>query len=205
MKAARPPASGFTVVELLIVVAVVAVILTLAAPSFSSFILMQRLKGINAQLVTDLQFARSEAVSRGVPVYLQFGEQASSPAAPSCYILYTATVIPAPACSCAAAEGARCTNPNTAELRTVQLTPSAGVRLTTSGIGNVATQTNNFSFDPRTGGMVYGAVDLDDPPPPEFFIDVLADSSRRLRNVVGIAGRVKVCVPSGSTVSGAAC
>ena len=56
---------GFTLVELLIVVAVVAIILVVAAPSFRDMILMQRLRSITAQLVTDLQFARNEAVSRG--------------------------------------------------------------------------------------------------------------------------------------------
>ncbi|MBL0296209.1 MAG: hypothetical protein IPQ21_03190 [Betaproteobacteria bacterium] len=65
---ARP----LTLVELMVVVAVVAIVLTLAAPSFRDFILLQRLKGINAQLVTDLQFARSEAVARGTLMRVQF-------------------------------------------------------------------------------------------------------------------------------------
>jgi type IV fimbrial biogenesis protein FimT len=196
--------SGFTVIELLIVVAVVAVVLTLAAPSFSSLILMQRLKGINAQVVTDLQYARSDAVGRGVPVYVKFS--GVSPSAPtSCYILYTSTIqraIPpdpnAPSCNCAAAEGSRCTNAATAELRTVQVPASLGV-LIAIGPGD------NFSFDPRTGGMLYGSYDYIGPPPEEYLIDVYADSARKLRDVLGISGRVKVCIPTGSTIAGDAC
>jgi len=193
--------SGFTLIELLIVVAVVAVVLTLAAPSFSSLILMQRLKGINAQVVTDLQYARSEAVSRGVPVHAKFFE-ATSLTPTSCYILYmvTTTVTPAPSCNCAAAEGARCTNPATLEIRTVQVPASSGVFISTAG--NPA---HNFSFDPRTGGMVYGAIDSFGPPPTEFPISVFVDNPRKLRDVVGVAGRVKVCIPTGSTMAGDPC
>lgn len=53
---------GLTLIELMITIAVVGVLLALAAPSFYEFMLVQRLKGVNAELVTDLQLARSEAV-----------------------------------------------------------------------------------------------------------------------------------------------
>ena len=49
----RRTAAGLTLVELLVVVAVVAVVLMLAAPSFRGMIETQRLRGINAQFVTD--------------------------------------------------------------------------------------------------------------------------------------------------------
>jgi len=199
-------ARGFTLIELMVVIAVVAVILALAAPSFSSLILMQRLKAINAQVVTDLQYARSEAVGRGVPVYVKFSNV--TPSTPtSCYILYTSTIPPtnppdpaAPSCNCAAAEGSRCINPATVELRTVQVPASSKVFISTAG--NPA---DNFSFDPRTGGMVYGAIDFSGPPPTEFPISVFADYARKLRDVVGVAGRVKVCIPTGSTMAGDPC
>ena len=193
--------SGFTLIELLIVVAVVAVVLTLAAPSFSSLILMQRLKGINAQVVTDVQYARSEAVSRGIPVHMRF-RPAGGSVQTSCYTLYTSTVTPAPLCNCAATEGLRCTNAATAELRTVQVSPSLGVFI---AINPANPSADNFSFDPRTGGMVYGTYDYIGPPPEEYLIDVYADDARKLRDVVGIAGRVKVCRPSGSTMAGEPC
>jgi len=197
---------GFTLIELMVVIAVVGVILTLAAPSFSSLILMQRLKGINAQVVTDLQYARSEAVARGVPVYVKFAE--ASPSTPtSCYILYTSTIPPtnpvdpaAPSCDCAAAEGSRCTDPATVELRTVQVPASSGVFIASAG--NLL---DSFSFDPRTGGMAYLPSDSANPLPPPFSIEVFADNARKLRDVVGVAGRVKVCIPTGSTMAGDPC
>ncbi|HRC39206.1 MAG TPA: prepilin-type N-terminal cleavage/methylation domain-containing protein, partial [Rubrivivax sp.] len=55
MRRARWPQAAFTLVELMIAIAVVAVVLVLAAPSFRELIEMQRLRSVNAQLVTDLQ------------------------------------------------------------------------------------------------------------------------------------------------------
>lgn len=191
---------GFTMVELLVVVAVLGVLLTLAAPSFSEFTKMQRMKSINAQVITDIQYARTEAVSRNVPVHLRF-QPATSTVEMSCYVLYTTNANPVPPrCDCRAAEGLRCTNAATAEIRTVQVPTSLSVLI--SATGNDA---DNFSFDPRTGGMLYGAVDYTGPTPAEYLVDVYIDSPRKLRDKVNLSGRVQACKPSGSTVPGAAC
>jgi prepilin-type N-terminal cleavage/methylation domain-containing protein len=77
----------FTLIELMVTVAVIASLLMIAAPSFKQLIAQQRLKNINAELVTSLQFARSEALARNTPIYLKFGSSASPPM--TCYILYT--------------------------------------------------------------------------------------------------------------------
>ncbi|MDP1901068.1 MAG: GspH/FimT family pseudopilin [Rubrivivax sp.] len=188
--------SGFTLIELLIVVALVAVVLALAAPSFKDFILMQRLKGINAQLVTDLQFARSEAVSRRVEVHLKFRAAAGTPL--SCYILYTKPAGAAD-CNCAEAVGARCV-PLEREIRTVQVPTSQSVF-----IAAIANQADNFAFDPRTGGIAIPAVDFIVADPNAFSIDTFIDGARKLRDTVGLSGRVKVCIPAGSNVQGDAC
>lgn len=63
---------GFTVVELLVVIALVAVLARLVAPSFRSFLAKQRVEGVASELVTDLQYARSESVTRNVPVRVTF-------------------------------------------------------------------------------------------------------------------------------------
>ena len=52
---------GFTLVELMIVVALVAILLALAAPSFRETIARNRLEGVAGELSTDFQYARSEA------------------------------------------------------------------------------------------------------------------------------------------------
>ncbi len=76
---------GFTMIELMVVVAVIAVLAMIAAPSLKDFMLVQRLKGVNAQLVTDMQFARSEAVARSSKLWVNFGANETM----TCYTLYT--------------------------------------------------------------------------------------------------------------------
>jgi type IV fimbrial biogenesis protein FimT len=69
----RPPSTasgGFTLLELMTVLAVVAILGAVAAPSFRQFIDNQRLRNASFDLVTDLLLARSEAVSRQRTVVL---------------------------------------------------------------------------------------------------------------------------------------
>ena len=55
---------GFTLIEALIVVAIVGVFLSLAAPSFVTFTASQRVKTASFDLYAALTFARSEAIKR---------------------------------------------------------------------------------------------------------------------------------------------
>jgi type IV fimbrial biogenesis protein FimT len=58
----RRPASGFTLIELMIVLIIVAILAALAGPSFRDFIISQRIKTTSFDLFADLNYARSEAV-----------------------------------------------------------------------------------------------------------------------------------------------
>lgn len=60
--------NGFTVIELMITVAVVAILLAVGLPSYDNFIKNSRLTAGNNALATDLTLARSEAVKRGLRV-----------------------------------------------------------------------------------------------------------------------------------------
>ncbi len=59
---------GFTLVELITTVVVAAILLTVAAPSFNSFIRNQRLITQNNDFIADLNFTRSESVKRTTSV-----------------------------------------------------------------------------------------------------------------------------------------
>ena len=62
--------TGFTLVELIITLAIAAIIMTQALPSFSSFIVNSRIITQTNDLVADINLARSEAIARGVRVVL---------------------------------------------------------------------------------------------------------------------------------------
>lgn len=71
--AAAPPVRrqvGFTLVELMIAVAVLVILTALAAPAFSTMIANQRLKSGASDLFTALIRARSEAIKRNTEVTL---------------------------------------------------------------------------------------------------------------------------------------
>ena len=74
MKTSSPPIGhrGFTAIELMVTVAVVAIFATLAAPSFRQLIATQRVKSVASALNESLWVARSEALKRNDNVSFVF-------------------------------------------------------------------------------------------------------------------------------------
>lgn len=60
--------SGFTLLELIVTLAIVGVLAAYAAPNFSTIIRDHRITALTNDLITELKLARSEAVKRGVAV-----------------------------------------------------------------------------------------------------------------------------------------
>jgi type IV fimbrial biogenesis protein FimT len=205
MKAER----GLTLVELMVTVAVVAVLLTLAAPSFYDFILVQRLKSINAELVTDMQFARSEAISHfersasgpnpNVDVQVLFSPAAAGDTM-SCYSIYTDNSDnPRFKCDCTQPAGLRCTEASTREIRTVQIPVSLGVRLSLPD-----RQARDFAYVSTTGAIHIGPVDFT-AVSREFMVETSIDDTRKLNTWIGQSGRPSVCSPAGAVKGSAPC
>ena len=63
---------GFTLIELVIVIAVISIIGVLAAPSLTPALARIKLRGAAAEAYGDMQFARSEAVQRNLAVTVSF-------------------------------------------------------------------------------------------------------------------------------------
>jgi len=64
----RKAVSGFTILELVVSLAIAAILAAIALPSFAEFIDDQRLRGVATELVSDLNFARGEAIKRNARV-----------------------------------------------------------------------------------------------------------------------------------------
>lgn len=190
----QPP--GFTLLELLIGIALLAIVLAIAAPSLSEYLVTQRVKGTAAEIVTDVQFARSEAASRGRQVFVVFQTPGAGSTA-SCYTIYTDTANTNLACDCREPPGpTRCASTAT-ELRTVSVPPAGGVRLALT-----APATRSFVIEPAAGGILVPPPDSGVPMPSPFNVAATADTARTLQVNVALSGRPMVCRPTGANVSG---
>ncbi len=193
-------AKGFTLIEMMVVVALLGVLLAIAAPSMKDMIDVRRLRAINAQLVTDMQFARSEAIARRTFGRIDFN---LTPAlAMTCYTVYTA-VDSFNGCDCSRGQGAACTgNPGAVEIRTVQIPKSSQVILS---IPPQLNQTWAMGFEPAMGGLVNLIVDTDPQPLTRFKVDTKIDAARSMRIDVVRSGRPTVCAPAGSSMDVRSC
>jgi len=151
---------GVTLIEMMVVIAVLGVLLAVAAPSVRKLLDVQRMRGISAQLTTDIQFARTEAASRqeitGISFKFVAGDQ-------SCYTIHTCGSTVASntscVCDCTAAPGSRCPAASVGqpdpprEIRTFSVPVSRGVAVGPTNTGGGPLAAAWIWFDPSTGGM----------------------------------------------------
>ena len=76
---------GVTLIEAAVAMTLIAIAVSTAAPGFQGLVARKRLEGVAAQLATDLQTVRTEAVARNGPVRLSFHANAAG----SCYVIHT--------------------------------------------------------------------------------------------------------------------
>ena len=79
----KAKSAGFTLLEIMLVIALLAILLGLAAPSFSDFVRNSRITGKANDLLAALNLARTEAIKRHVPVTVCATDDATA-VAPEC-------------------------------------------------------------------------------------------------------------------------
>lgn len=162
-------------IEVMVVLSIAAVLMGLAVPAFKGLQELRRLEGHAAELATDIQYIRGEAVAKNRQMHLRFG----SDTAGTCYLLHSGN---SGGCTCTSDGAAQCTDPNNLPIKSVGVAHSLGLRLQ----ANVT----SMLFDPLRGTVT-----------PTGSITLETDSGKKLRHVVNIMGRTRTCSPD-NTVSG---
>lgn len=164
-----PRQRGVTLVEAAIALAVAAVAASTAAPGLQDLIARKRLEGTAAQLSTDLQTVRTEAVARNAPLRISFHADPGG----SCYLIHTGAKA---LCSCSAAMPGTCTG-EAVLVKAVYL--PAAQRVT------VAASTGSILFDPVHGTSTPAATAR------------VTGVPGAIHHVVNVMGRVRTCSPEG--------
>ena len=199
VKNSSNPASagrGFTLPELLVTVAVMAILLGGAVPAVTNFVDRERVTSAAEQVYIHMSQARSEAVSRSAPVFMNFGANGTATwtygmsGAANC-TLATTNPTTAGACVLVIDDGDGNVDPGDGSVDTGDLvlmrspsTEHAGVVMS---IANFSSGNTNIQFDPVRGTSDAGDVLLTSP-----------DGTRNLSVRLGLLGQARICSPDGS-------
>ena len=185
-------ARGVTLVELMVTLAIVAVLLAVALPSMREFIARKRLEGIAQELVTDLRLLKSHQIQNrpNTGTAIGFGANAQK----SCYILFVRGDN-VENCDCAAAEDQICGPADAgglrpAPIRQVNIPRDSGVRIT----ANRATlDMQGYNAMPRLNRTLNIAVTSTNVG--EIRITTNATGVPAVCAVSGVFGGIQACAP----------
>jgi type IV fimbrial biogenesis protein FimT len=177
------PVRGFTLIELIVTIAVAGVLLSIVIPSFQDLLAKQRVEGLMSELGTDLQFARSEAAARNTDVRVTFGS--------GCYVMHTQpTGVPGSTCSQSPSVSSvmgSASGVSAVEIKTAKVTGSQVSVTADAGIGFI-------QFEP-----VRGAASWDTAASSASVTVSSTSGTFQLRALVSESvGRLRICSPNGS-------
>ncbi|TMH09720.1 MAG: prepilin-type N-terminal cleavage/methylation domain-containing protein [Betaproteobacteria bacterium] len=174
----RSPSRGLTLIETTIAIAIAAIIVSVAVPSFRSMQERRTLEGRANELATDIHFVRSEAVTRNLSVRMSFRTSAAG----SCYVIHTGA---ATDCTCSVDAATQC-SAGALEVKTVRLPAASGIALY-SNVSSMLFAATHGTTSP-TGTL-----------------RLLDSQGKAIHHVVNIMGRVRSCSPQGDIPGYRAC
>ena len=186
------PAQGFTMIELMVVVVVMAVLLTVAVPSFEAVMNSNRLAGASNELMASLQAARMEAMKRNARVALCLSATAKTNA-PTCSAAGTIDgwIVFADANKNGAYNAAGDTL-----LRTSTIAPAVLVKSSAAPAGVVVFRSDGFART-AAGALLNGTIDLCIPTrrPPQNVRHVIVGAGSRV-SIASVDGAAKCLTPA---------
>ena len=168
----RPHARGFTIVELMIGLAIVAIVVFSALPSYTAWIQNTKIRNAAEAVLNGLQLARAEAIQRNTNVQFVVGTDSG----------WTVSVV-APA----VVVQSRIAGQGSAGV-TAAILPGTATTVTFNSLGRVVT---NVDGSASITQVTFGV-------PPEI---LAATMTRELRVTVSPAGRARMCDPGVSDVN----
>jgi type IV fimbrial biogenesis protein FimT len=181
---------AFSLIELMLVVALTGILLSLAVPSLLDILNSRRVEAVAAEVSTDLAYARAEAGLRPTDVVVNFGRNSSM----SCYSILIDAV--AYNCDCTREQGSVCKF-GRREIKTTQIPTRVGVDVAaTTPTGSwVGSNPNDLTFDsPRMTTR-----------PGNVHVVVKGVRGGQLQVRVNAMGRIITCTPDGSMSGVAPC
>ena len=188
-------AHGFTLVEMMVTLVVVAVLLATVMPNLAAFGANSRLTAAAEQVYSHIELARSEAVARSVPVFLNFGDTGDAEWTYGMSVnsdCAVAEIIPTgtDACVMVIDDGDGNVDPGDGSVDggDLVLSRSTGDEHTdvTLSIDNFSSGDTQIRFDPLRGMSDTGDILL------------VASSGRQLLVRVSPMGQARICSPDGS-------
>lgn len=182
----RSTVQGFSLIELMLAIAILAILTTLSFPSYKAWIQNTRIKTTAASILNGLQIARSEAVRRNAPVQFVLG--ANSDWTVGCVTVVADPVPPAVTPpGCPATIQSRSTSDGSTTAIIVTPSPAANTTVVFTNLGGLAAAPAPFvKVDVSVSCTVLPAAE-----------------AKQLRITLGGGGNARMCDPNVSNASDA--
>lgn len=177
-----PQRHGFTMVEMMVTVAVIAVLLLVAAPSLADMLSRYRVELAANELKTNIALARTEVGLRARTVALEFKQGNEG----SCYTMSVIGTVSG-RCDCTKGAGSACRGQQP-ELKTVTLARGSGVTLSPSATWPDSYSVNYLRLDPPR-------ITAD---PADFAVLIKGSRAGQLLIKLNPLGRISTCTPDRS-------